>query len=54
MEDRVLKADKGYYYTNGEIYGKWISLADGVSPDEFYLITDEEYKDIESEKEKEI
>lgn len=52
MDERVLIADKGYYYTNGEIYGKWISLGDGVSPDEFYQITDDEYKAIDAEKRK--
>jgi hypothetical protein len=32
--------------TNGEIYGKQIFLADGVSEDDFYEITEEEYDKI--------
>ena len=39
-------AKEGYVLTNGEIYGKMIYLADGVSPDTFYEITDAEYAEI--------
>ena len=37
----VLRADKGYIYTNGEIYGTVIYLAETVSKDGFYQITKE-------------
>ena len=40
----ILKADEGYIYTNGEIYGSVIYLAEGVSKDDFHQITKEEYE----------
>lgn len=40
---KILKADKGKIYTNGEIYGIIIDLADGMDGKEFYQITEEEY-----------
>ena len=43
IERKVLYADQGKVLTNGEIYGKQIFLADGVSAGAFYEITDEEY-----------
>ena len=42
----VLYADEGKILTDGEIYGKQIYLAVGVSPDRFYEITEKEYKEI--------
>lgn len=39
----ILKADDGYVYTDGEIYGTKIYLAEGKSAEDFYLITVEEY-----------
>ena len=39
----VLKADEGFVYTNGEIYGTTIYLAEGVSAEGFRQITIEEY-----------
>lgn len=39
----VIYADEGKILTNGEIYGKQIFLAEGVSEDDFYEITEEEY-----------
>lgn len=43
---KIIYADEGKILTNGEIYGKHIFLADGVSETDFYEITDVEYKEI--------
>ena len=51
MEKRVvLYADNGKVFTNGTDYGKIIYLADGVNPDDYYEITDEEYNKILEEQ----
>lgn len=50
---KVLYADEGKVLTNGEIYGKQIFLADGVSEDSFHEIAEAEYELILAEKEKE-
>ena len=47
----VLRADEGFVYTNGEIYGTTIYLAEGISADGFYQITKEEYENILREEE---
>ena len=48
---KVIYADKGKILTNGEIYGKQIFLAEGVSESDFYEITEQEYnKILESEE----
>ena len=47
----IIYADDGKILTNGEIYGKQIFLAEGVSEDGFYEITEEEYAERINEKE---
>lgn len=42
-----LKADPGMVYTNGEIYGTEIDLAEGMTSEGFYQITSEEYAEIQ-------
>ena len=46
----VLYAEQGKVLTNGETYGKQIYLAEGVDPNSFYEITDEEYAVIEEKE----
>jgi hypothetical protein len=47
MEKREpIKASEGYILTNGTIYGRIIYLAEGVSADGFYEITEAEYEAI--------
>ncbi len=40
----ILYADEGRVLTDGKIYGKQINLAEGMSGDDFYDITDAEYE----------
>ena len=50
---KTIYADAGKVVTNSEIYGKSVFLAKGVSEDDFYEISDEEYQRIMKEKENE-
>ena len=49
-----IKARDGYILTNGEIYGTEIFLAEGMSADDFYEITIEEYEKLFTEQESEV
>lgn len=49
----VLYAEEGKILTNGEIYGRVIFLADGVSEEGFYEITEAEYQAKMAELERE-
>lgn len=40
----TIRADEGKWLTDGEIYGKTMSLADGVTVDNYHEITNEEYE----------
>lgn len=42
----VISADEGKVLTNGEIYGRVIYLAEGLTEEDFHEITDAEYEDI--------
>ena len=50
----TIRADEGKWLTDGENYGKTMSLADGVSVDDYYEITDEEYEEKMKELEQQI
>ena len=53
MGRETLKAREGYRYTNGvDIHGEIIYLAEGMSADSFYEITEEEYNKILEEQQK--
>ena len=51
MGRQIIEAKNGMIFTDGEIYGKKIYLAEGESADKFYEITDEEYWEIMAESE---
>ena len=42
----TIRADEGKWLTDGENYGKTISLAKGISVNNYYEITDAEYETI--------
>jgi len=45
-----LVAGENELYTNGEIYGTEIYLAEGMNEDDFYTISREEYERIEKDR----
>ena len=47
----TIRADEGKWLTDGENYGKTISLAEGISVDNYYEITNDEYEAIIAENE---
>ena len=40
----ILKAKDGYRYTNGTDFGRIIALPETANSNDWYLITEEEYK----------
>ncbi len=51
----VLTADEGKIVTDGaEIYGKEVVLAVGLTAEEFYEITEEEYQAMQPKVEEEV
>ena len=50
----TIRADEGKWLTDGENYGKTISLAKGVTVDDYYEITNDEYEMITSTELEEI
>ena len=54
MERKILKAKDGFVYTDGEIYGDTIYLAEGVDELKFYEITLDEYREILKREEENI
>ena len=50
----TIRADEGKWLTDGENYGKTISLAEGVSVDSYYEISNEEYEEQMKKMEEEM
>lgn len=51
MGRQIIEAKNGMVLTDGEIFGKKIYLAEGMSADKFHEITDEEYWELMAESE---
>ena len=47
MDRKCLRATEGHIYTNGEVYGTLIYLADNVDASTFYEISLEEYQKLQ-------
>ena len=54
MKRQILIANDGMVLTNGEIYGKEIYLADGMSADMFHEITQAEYDELMAQDETDV
>jgi len=50
MERIKITASEGMIYTNGEVYGKTIYLAEGVSADAFWEIPIADYEAIQAKE----
>lgn len=50
----TIRASKGMWLTDGENYGKTISLAEGVPVDKYHEITEEEYNKRMAENDHEV
>lgn len=46
----ILKAPKGYRYTNGTDFGRMVALPETANSNAWYLITEEEYKQIKRQQ----
>lgn len=53
-EGIVLNANEGMILTNGSTYGRTIYLAQGISAESYYEITEEEYQFLMSIEEQKI
>ena len=47
----VLKAEEGFYLTNGKVFGKVVYLAENDSPDNWHEVTEAEKEQAEAEQE---
>lgn len=54
MDRKIIKATDGMILTNGEIFGRTIILAEGLTGEDFYEITEEEYETLQAGEEAEI
>ena len=54
MDRIVVEASEGMVLTNGEIFGRKIYLAEGLTGENFYEITEGEYQKMLKEQEKNV
>lgn len=55
LDNRLVLIPKdGHYVTNGEIYSKYLILAEGLTEEGYYAITDAEYDAIIKEREENL
>lgn len=48
--ENILIAKDGMRLTNGEIFAKEVVLGNGISKDDFWLITEEEYREMKKKQ----